>query len=138
MLSGRHGDYPPTDISDIVEFARLTIRRYCLPAVPQDRDTAFIVPIVNDALEDVSVSTPWHRAEEIPRDHLASLKEAASLKLRGGFGAAARRIEDDTAQLRGSVQNGGNERAIAPADIDDGRERREIIVRDHTERAHII
>jgi hypothetical protein len=45
---------------------RLTIRGICLPAVPQDRDTAFIVPIVNDALGDASVSTPRHRTEEIP------------------------------------------------------------------------
>src|SRR6185436_10640003 len=49
---------------------------HCRAAIAQDGDTPAVVPVVQDALEDVDVATGRDRREEVALDELASFGHA--------------------------------------------------------------
>ena len=80
--------------------------------VPQDRRRPFVVPVVDDAREDVRVAAR-HLLEEIARDEGEPLAEGRFVSV------DLRQVEDDAAELRPQLEQRLEQRAVAAADVDD-------------------
>ena len=77
-----------------------SIFRQGATAVLEDHRTAFIVPIVNDALEDDGVSEVWNGLEEIARRETRAVTDASPLQMKGRGLFASGQIENDCPDMR--------------------------------------
>src|ERR1700722_13372415 len=84
-----------------------------------NRDRLVVTPIVEDALEDVSVGVLRYRVEEIPCDDATALQDAGLFQPLRGPGDAGSSIENNALGLREGGKNGAQQNAVAAADIDD-------------------
>src|SRR5262249_59750057 len=95
-------------------------------AVPQDDQGAAIVPVVDDPLHDVQVTAGRDRLEEVAADRLAAAREPPGGQLVPGAGDDVRGVEDDAAGAGVGLEDGGQEAAVAAADVHDRAVGREV------------
>src|ERR1051326_3062572 len=58
------------------------VARHLVAAILQDRDSALVVPVVNNPLHDVSVAACGHCLEEVARPCFAAIRESSLLDFR--------------------------------------------------------
>lgn len=104
--------------------AHLPVRQHSLTAISQDRRGTPIVPIVNDLLDHVDVTT-GNALKEITGDKFGT-RQVASGTL-PCCRDARRQIEKHTAQMRVAGQDRQEKLTMAAANVDDPRERPEVI-----------
>ena len=99
-------------------------RRDRLADAAQDRDRSIVVPVVQDELEQVEVAGRRHRCEEVARGRGEPAVEV--VRLRGAPPLDhLRQVEQQAARVRVALQQAPQQAALAAADVDRERERRE-------------
>src|SRR5262245_13413336 len=95
--------------------------------IPENRDGACVVPIVDDVLEDVRVAATSHLQKKISADCFAAFPHAdrldALLRSVGHMG----HVEKDSPQTGMRLQDGLKEYPVSAAHIDNGAELRKVI-----------
>src|SRR4030088_665507 len=111
-----------------------SIFRQGATAVLEDHRTAFIVPIVNDALEDDGVSEVWNGLEEIAGDEICPITDASPFQMTGrGFGAYGE-IENDGSDMRIFPGHGPDKFAGAAPNVHQAIDAAEVVGTEHIRR----
>ena len=110
MRSGR--------ISSTITSSRGVIHRGTASA--QDRDTPVVVPVVQDALEDVDVATGRDRREEVALDELATIGHALLGEVRLRELEHSGPFQQDAGDLRTVSQDLRHQGSRSTSDIDEG------------------
>src|SRR5262249_27848741 len=94
-------------------------RGHGTPASSEDRGAPRVVPVVQDALEEVSVGTGGNGREEIARSELAAIIDTGIREMRARRSNGVGQVEEDSAHVRMRGEDRRNEMTVAAADIDD-------------------
>src|SRR5262249_21895210 len=93
-----------------------------LAAVPQDRNRAIVVPIVNDMLEKISIAAARHLHKNVTAHRFAAVGKTDLVQSRVRALDDLWEIEQSSPQLRRArriSKNADEPRIIAAADVDD-------------------
>ena len=90
-------------------------------ARPQDGDAPVVVPVVQDALEDIDVATARDRREEVALDELATIGHPLLGEVLLRELEHARPFQQDAGDLRMMPQDLGHQGSRPASDIDDVR-----------------
>src|SRR5215472_13015977 len=91
------------------------------------RAGVFVIPVVDDMLEQVSIAAARHLTEEVAAEHLAAIGQAVISEVLCGSLDDMGPFEDDASQTRVRTQNAGYQRPVAAADVDNRAECRKVI-----------
>jgi hypothetical protein len=86
----------------------------------KNRDRPFIVPIVDDVLQEIRIATLRHLLEEVSADCTTPVREASRRDLFAGAVRNVRLIVDDSVEMRVSRQDSYEQRTVATSDVNDG------------------
>ena len=87
---------------------------HCGAAVAQDGDAAFVVPVVQDALEHVEVAARRDRREEVPLHERAAVADPLLVEVPPCELEHAGPLEQDAPDLRTVTQDLRQERSVPP------------------------
>jgi hypothetical protein len=91
-----------------------------LAAAIQERLALLVIPVVQDAREHIDVASDRNGGEEVAGDDVAAIGEPVSAQPVVGRLDDVRALEDDAGQVWVGRANGGQQRAVAAANVDDG------------------
>src|SRR5207253_10219571 len=94
-----------------------TALRHRLADIREDLDGLVVVPVVQDALDEVSVVTRWHGLEKIADEDLGAISEPLISEEFARDVSCTRQLEDRPQNQRVRAQNVGQDIAATPADI---------------------
>ena len=106
------------------EQARLGAHRRA--AAAQDREAPFVVPVVDDALDDVGVGARRHRLEEVAAHELEPAEQALFFGKLAAPSLAVRQIEDLALQLWILGEDRHEQRAVSAAHVHNRAHAREV------------
>jgi len=88
------------------------------PAVPQDRHTAAIIPVVQDALEQIQVAAGGNGSEEVVGHELATSGDAVRGRVAAGKSQHPQAFAEHAPQAGVCLKERGQYNSLAPADAD--------------------
>jgi hypothetical protein len=94
--------------------------------VAKNGERPFIVPVVDDVLQEVRIATARHVLEEVPADCTTPVRETSHSDLFAGAVRDMWLVEDDSVEMRVSRQDSYEQRTAATSDVNDGTEGREV------------
>ncbi|SHW03605.1 Uncharacterised protein [Mycobacteroides abscessus subsp. abscessus] len=103
------------------------VRGHRLPDVPQDRQRAVLVPVVDDRFQQVGVGTFGDRVEERTTGDGDAVGNARGIQYRAGTRDHRRQVEEHTACRGRLLQYRGQQLAMPATDVGDGAELAEIV-----------
>ena len=112
---------------DTLDDEQLAVRCHGLAAALQQLQALLVFPVVQDARQQVDIASGRNGGEEVATDHLAAIGESVLAQPVPRRRDDVRDFEDDTGQVRVRRENGGQQRAVAPADVDDGARSGEVV-----------
>src|SRR5262249_37122351 len=100
-------------------------------AVAQRHGGTRVVPVVDHAREHVRVPATGDLNEYVPPYHLAAVEHPGCREMPCRALGHRWAIEEDAPEPRRGAEDGGEQHAVAPTDIDQRLERREVVRPDH-------